>query len=181
MSVYCGTAIQPSGIKNILYGNFITSKQQNLILVRSNRLDLCEFNNDVKNIKIIQEVSAKGKIIGSVKVKINPSDEKDCVAFLTTKLQLVIYSFNENGTAEIRVMGMIDKGIGNDSTTGVLMVALKRNAIIVHCKSSSIEYITWERSADTKKMIFVTKQYRRYAFIAGIAPLDNDGMFLGRA
>lgn len=28
-------------------------------------------------------------------------------------------------------------------------------------------------------MVFVTKQYRRYAFIAGIAALDTEGMYLG--
>uniref|UniRef100_A0AC34GBD7 Uncharacterized protein n=1 Tax=Panagrolaimus sp. ES5 TaxID=591445 RepID=A0AC34GBD7_9BILA len=179
MSVYFGTAIQPTGIKSILYGNFISAERQNLILVRSNRLDLCEYND--KCIKVIHEVSAKGKIVGCVKVKLNANDSKDCVAFLTTKLQLVIYSFDENGNAEIRVMGTIEKGIGNDSNTGVLMVALKKNAIVVHCKSSSIEYVTWEQSADTKKMVFVTKQYRRYAFIAGIAALDTEGMYLGES
>ena len=72
MSVYLGTSIPSSAVKNILHGNFLTPDQQHLILVRPNQLDIYEYLDG--SIRRLHTISAKAKIVASVKVKINPTD-----------------------------------------------------------------------------------------------------------
>ena len=72
MSMYYGTALESMAIKNVLYGNFLSPSEKHLILVRPNRLDVCEYRSN--SIRTLRSVNAKAKIVGSVNVKIAADD-----------------------------------------------------------------------------------------------------------
>eukprot|EP01100_Stratorugosa_tubuloviscum_P000474 TRINITY_DN1107_c0_g3_i1.p1 TRINITY_DN1107_c0_g3~~TRINITY_DN1107_c0_g3_i1.p1 ORF type:complete len:1090 (+),score=387.33 TRINITY_DN1107_c0_g3_i1:154-3423(+) len=138
--MYVVTAQKPTSISATTTGNFITSKDVNLIIGKVNRVEIFIINKE--GLKPFYEFSVYGTITHLELFKLQ-GEEKDLLLILTEKLKLSILSYNlANNEIENRFSADLTEQIGHRAELGSqISIDMQARAIAFHNYEGSIRIL----------------------------------------
>ncbi|MFH4976853.1 hypothetical protein AB6A40_003562 [Gnathostoma spinigerum] len=144
---YVVSAQKATIVHDAVVGNFTGPKEMNLILAKTNRIEL--FSICAEGLKAMREIPVFGRIACIKKFRL-PNENVDSLLILTTKYHLSIICCNSKGEVRARASGHIADRVGKPSETGIIACVHESALMAFRLYDGVIKIIQWTEGKELR-------------------------------
>lgn len=144
---YIVTAYKPTVVTHALVGSFIVPTELNLVLAKTNRVEL--FLVTPEGLKPHRECSVFGRI-ATIKLFRAPGENVDSLLILTAKYHLAIIRWTPTSELRTRASGHIVDRVGRPSETGMIATVHSSGLMVFRLYDGLLKVVQWNEGKDLR-------------------------------
>ncbi|OZC09249.1 hypothetical protein X798_03793 [Onchocerca flexuosa] len=144
---YIVTAYKPTVVTHALVGSFIVPTELNLVLAKTNRVEL--FLVTPEGLKPHRECPVFGRI-ATIKLFRAPDEDVDSLLILTAKYHLAIIRWTATSELRTRASGHIVDRVGRPSETGMIATVHSSGLMVFRLYDGLLKVVQWNEGKDLR-------------------------------